>query len=200
MCIHLWKRNAWPPSYYSPNDPERAAVSSGPAALAINQEVGSFELSKAGIKPGKCLCAQEAKKGHRKTKWAVAVHSSPFAFQNQCPGFREVLLPNTPTLFQGPGSCLWPLDSTLSEKSDVAEVLHQMLITSRSWRRQSHTDQCCQQVWPWLDAPHVLHLSHLLGCRALHCDWLNESDVTCLNFRHGQCSHWCGAGAVRLSS
>lgn len=49
----------------------KAAASSGPAALTINQEVSSFKLSKAGLKPGSfCvltqpgerLCTQEARK------------------------------------------------------------------------------------------------------------------------------------------
>lgn len=100
----------------------RAAASSGSAALTINQEVGSFELSKAGIKPGsfcvlmqpgKCLCTQEARKGHGKMKCAVAAHAGPFAFQNQCPGSREVLPPPHQLCPVGTGSCLWPLNSML---------------------------------------------------------------------------------------
>lgn len=100
----------------------KAAASSGPAALTINQEVGSFELSKAGIKPGsfcvlmqpgKCLCTQEARKGHGEMKCAVAVHACPFAFQNQCPGSREVLPPPRQLCPVGTGPCLWPLNSML---------------------------------------------------------------------------------------
>lgn len=88
----------------------------------------------------------------------------------------------------------------VAEKPDVAEVLHRMLIPSRSWRGQSHTDQCSQRACPWCDAPHTLHLSHLLDCRALHHDWLNEGDVTRPNCRQGLCSRWYEAGALRLSS
>lgn len=81
-----------------------------------------------------------------------------------------------PTLFCGDWVLPVVTGLYVAEKSDDAEVPHQMLIPSRSWRGQSHTDQGSQQVWPWLGAPRALHLSQLLGCRALHHDWLNEGD------------------------
>lgn len=84
-----------------------------------------------------------------------------------------------PTLFYGDWVLPVATGLYVAEKSDVAEILQQRLIPSRRWRGQTHTDQCSPQAWPWLDATHILHLSHLLGCRALHHDWLKVMSPAC---------------------